>query len=368
MEDYESRVRLKPKSVQKISGGTRLRTHLSRSITVVAALILIVSLTPWASAQVRGKGRLQGTVTDKASSKPVAGATVTISGANTKPIVTKTNAKGQWSAFGLTNGTWSIDIEAKGYQALRGSASVSEMQMAPPIRSEMEAEVVETEVPVGSTISNVPDEVVNAVNEAQELMKATAGDPIEGGGTVTAESVKENSRKAAGLLEVALPQIPTDTEERQRIRTQIQQLLAQAQYKAGDVPKAIETLRTLVAADETNHTNALLLVNLYLEDGKLTEGKALLEKLPEWAVSDPTVFLNVGILFLNKDSAKDAVVYFDKAIALDANKAEGYYYRGLAKLQLKKSAEAKADFEKVIALAPDGPEAKDARQMLDGMK
>ncbi|HEX6640324.1 MAG TPA: tetratricopeptide repeat protein, partial [Thermoanaerobaculia bacterium] len=114
--------------------------------------------------------------------------------------------------------------------------------------------------------------------------------------------------------------------------------------------------------------NALLLVNLYLESGKLNEGKALLEKLPEWAVSDPTVYLNVGILFLNKDSAGDAVVYFDKAIALDATKAEGYYYRGLAQLQLKKSAEAKADFTKVVELAPDSAEAKDARQLLAGLK
>ena len=344
-----------------------MRTLLSRSITVFVALILLVSLTPWASAQVQGKGRLQGSVTDKASKKPVADATVTISGGNTESVVTKTNAKGQWTAFGLTTGTWSIDIEARGYQTLRGSASVTEMQMARAIRSEM-VPAVDFEVPIGSAVKNVPEDAVNAVDEAQDLLSASVGDPIEGGATVTAESVKENSRKAAALLEVALPKIPTDTEERQRIRTEVQQLLAQAQYKAGDVGKAIETLRTLVAADVTNHANALLLVNLYLEDGKLAEGKALLEKLPDSAVSDPTVFLNVGILFLNADSARDAVTYFDKAIALDANKAEGYYYRGLAQLQLKKSAEAKADFEKVIALAPDGPEAKDARQLLDGMK
>ncbi len=346
-----------------------MRTHLGRSVNVVVALFVVLSLTSFASAQVRGKGRLQGSVTDKATGKPVADAKVTISGSNTKPVITKTNGKGQWSALGLIGGTWSIDIEAKGYQALRGSATISEMQMIPPIRSELVPEVVE-EVADGPSIANVPDEVVNGVNQAQELLKAAVGDPTsETDATpVSAETVKENSRKAAALLEAALPQIPTDTEERQRIRTQIQQLLAQAQYKAGDVAKAIETLRTLVAADETNQTNALLLVNLYLEDGKLTEGKALLEKLPDWAVSDPTVYLNVGILFMNKDSAKDAVAYFDKAIALDANKAEGYYYRGLAQLQLKKTAEAKADFEKVLALAPDGPEAGDARQLLAGMK
>jgi Tfp pilus assembly protein PilF len=346
-----------------------LRTRTGRTITVVLALFLMSSLTLPSFAQVRGKGRLQGSVTDKATGKPVADAKVTISGNNTKPVVTKTNAKGQWSAIGLTNGTWSIDIEAPGYETLRGSASVSEMQMAPPIRSELAKVIVEETVPVESGISNVPEEVVSAVNEAQALLRLAAGDPMgDTGATVSADDVKSNSSKAAALLAGALPQIPTDTAERQLIRTQIQQLLGQAYYKAGDITKATETLQALLAGDETNHTNALLLVNLYLEGGKLAEGKALLEKLPDWAVSDPTVYLNVGILFLNKDSAADAVTYFDKAIALDASKAEGYYYRGLARIQLKKTAEAKADFEKVLELAPDGPEANDARQMLAGLK
>jgi Tfp pilus assembly protein PilF len=345
-----------------------VRTHPGRSSTVVLALLVASLVTFVATAQLRGTGRLQGSVVDKATGKPVAGAKVTISGNNTRPAVTKTNAKGQWSLLGLASGTWSIDIEAAGYDTLRGSASLNEKQMVPPIRSELVA--ADVEVPVEAGPTNVPEEVISAVNQAQELLSRSVGDPVSDTDAtlVTAEMVKANSGKAAELLEAALPQIPTDTDERKRIRTQVQQLLAQAQYRGGNLPKAIETLSALVAADETNHANALLLVNLYLENGKLAEGKALLEKLPDWAVSDPTVFLNVGILFLNQDSPKDAVTYFDKAIALDAARSEGYYYRGLAHVQLKNNAGAKADFEKVIELAPNGPEASDAKQMLAGMK
>lgn len=347
-----------------------MHTH-HRSITVVVALFITSFLMLPAAAQVRGKGRVQGSVTDKSTGKPVAGATVTVSGANTKPVVTKTNAKGAWSVLGLVNGTWNIDIEAPGYETVRGSAAVSEMQMSPPIKSEL-APAVEATVPVESGPLNVPEEVVGAVNEAQELLRIAEGDSFTKAdgtsATATADDVKANSSRAAALLENALPQIPADTDDRKKIRDQVQQVLAQAHYRAGNVAKATETLQTLVATDTTNHTNALLLVNLYLEGGKLAEGKALLEKLPDWAISDPTVYLNVGILFLNKDSATDAVTYFDKAIGLDANRPEGYYYRGLANVQLKKVAEAKADFEKVVALAPESPEANDARQMLAGMK
>ena len=270
-----------------------MRTHSGRSITIVVALFLASLATFAATAQMRGKGRLQGSVVDKATGKPIAGATVTISGNDTKPIVTKTNAKGQWSALGLISGAWDIDVEAKGYQTLRGSASISEMQMAPPIRSELAA-AVEAEVPVEAGPTNVPESVISAVNDAPELLSRSAGDPVsESDATpLTAEMVKSNSGKAA----------------------------------------------------------------------------ALLEKLPDWAVSDPTVYLNVGILFMNKESAKDAITYFDKAIALDASKAESYYYRGLAHMQTSNTAAAKTDFQKVIELAPDGPEAGEAKQLLAGLK
>jgi Flp pilus assembly protein TadD len=76
------------------------------------------------------------------------------------------------------------------------------------------------------------------------------------------------------------------------------------------------------------------------------------------------VYINVGILFLNKKSPADAVSFFSKAITMEPKAGEGYYYRGLAYAQLKKNHEARADFEQVIALAPTSPEATDAKSML----
>ena len=76
--------------------------------------VLVVLLAVAASAQMRGTGRLQGSVTDKNTGKPVAGATVTISLPNghTQPIVSKTDSRGHWAAIGMTSGIWNIDISA----------------------------------------------------------------------------------------------------------------------------------------------------------------------------------------------------------------------------------------------------------------
>src|SRR6185436_14565401 len=104
------------------------------------------------------------------------------------------------------------------------------------------------------------------------------------------------------------------------------EVMAQAYYRAGDLPKAIGMLERLNTVDPWSTPDPrlqqrnLLLVNLYLEHGDLAKSNSL--------------------------------SFFNKAIELDANYGASYYYRGLANLQLKKNADARADFQKVIAIAP----------------
>ena len=69
-----------------------------------------------------------------------------------------------------------------------------------------------------------------------------------------------------------------------------------------------------------------------------------------------------------RSNVAQARTYFTKAIEIDPSKADGYYYRGLSYLNAKKNAEAKADFKKYLELAPDGSEAKEAREILQTLK
>jgi len=343
---------------------------MRRFITLAVLLSLVAAVA--ATAQVRGKGRIQGTVVDQETGKPIAGAkvTVAIAGGSTQPIVAKTDAKGRWSALGLVNGTWNVDIEAVGYATSQGTVAVSELQMIPPIKTALTPVKVQ-EVPASTAVQGpIPEEVRAAVTKAQELLVPQAGDmipsadPSQPSKNVTAEDVKANGKQAAQLLEGALPQIPSDTPELQTVRMQVMQVLAQAYYKSGNVQKAIENLEKVYADDSSNTGVALLLVNLYLEAERLADGKAIIEQSPAGTITDPTVYLNVGILFMNNNSVADALTYFEKAVALDATRAEAFYYRGLANLQLKKMDAAKADLQKVVALAPDSSEGRDAKQLL----
>src|SRR5438128_7300117 len=107
------------------------------NLTLITSILHSILIAGYLSAQVRGQGRVHGIITDKETGKPVAGAKVTVTAADTetKPVIAKTDSRGNWAALGLTSGTWNIDIVAEGYEPAHGSASVSELQMSPPIKT-----------------------------------------------------------------------------------------------------------------------------------------------------------------------------------------------------------------------------------------
>jgi Tfp pilus assembly protein PilF len=59
-----------------------------------------------------------------------------------------------------------------------------------------------------------------------------------------------------------------------------------------------------------------------------------------------------------------ALVKVDEALRLDPNNAEGYYIRAWIQLEHGAQAEASADFQKVLQLAPGTVWAREAEQAL----
>jgi Flp pilus assembly protein TadD len=309
------------------------------TILICLAFASTLSAQAW-----RGTGRLQGNVVGP-DGKPVEGAKVTlisVKAGNSGPAPLTTDKKGNWAVLGLIGGQWKVDIEAPGYVAAAGSVELSEMTRIPPIKTRLERAEVVAEVPVETAPTGAPQAAIDAAKAGEELMKA------------------EKYAEAAAQFEIAYQLVPDNKS--------LKMALTNAYYKSGNRTKAISMLEQVVGAEPDNHGTGLLLVNIYLEDNQLDKGRALLARIPESAVTDPFVYTNVGILFLNKEQPADARTYFGKAIALNAAAAENYYYRGLASVQLKDNAAAKADFEKVIALAPDSSEAAESKELLKGLK
>jgi tetratricopeptide (TPR) repeat protein len=309
---------------------------------------LVAATAAVAAEDWRGNNRLAGSVVDKNTGAPVAGAKVMLrKGPRGGPDLTTDNA-GKWAVLGIGAGGWNIDVEAPGYVARQLSISMSEGQRLPPMKIEMEpeakvvqqqAEPAHEEVKIGGTA--VTKEVADAVEAGNQFLQ------------------QSKFKEAVAEYEKAYPTLSSNIA--------LKFALARAYYGAGQIKKAIVLLDEAYKADPTNNQTAVLLANMLLEDGQLEAGKKIIDALPPTALNLDSL-LNTGIALMNKKQPTAAVEYFNRAIALDANRYESYYYRGLALIQAGKPKQAKADLEKVLQLAPDSSEAKEAKEYLKSIK
>ena len=90
-------------------------------------------------------------------------------------------------------------------------------------------------------------------------------------------------------------------------------------------------------------------------------------QLPDGTKIDGTVLLNLGIKSYNEGALDAALAQFERAVTENPQLPEAYYFRGLAHLALGHTAEARADFEKLLEIAPDHARAAEAREFLASM-
>jgi Tfp pilus assembly protein PilF len=324
---------------------------VKKSITIFAMTMLVAGALR-ASEDWRGNNRLSGYVVDKNTGKPVPNAKVMLRiqrGGKGGPDVTA-DANGKWAVLGLNSGVWNIDVEAPGYVVRQiGNLQISEGQRIPPMKIEMEPAVV-----VAAAAPEAPP--VEEVKIGGQVVSKDIAEAVEAGNTaLTAKNFKDavaSYEKASAALPTFMP---------------IRFALARSYYGAGDLKKAVATMGDVYTADPANSRNAMLYANMLLEDGQLEKGKSIVDKLPADAV-DATALTNIGIVLMNKKQPGAARDYFTKVIEANPKDADGYYYRGLATIQAGKAKEAKSDLQKVIELAPDSDQAKEAKEYLKSIK
>jgi Tfp pilus assembly protein PilF len=298
--------------------------------------VLLLCAGGAAAQEWRGQGRVAGKVTDEGGvplESVVVTATLPSSG-NRGPNPNKTNAKGEWSLGGISRGAWALDFSKEGYETLSISVPVSEGSRIPAmvLMLKKKAVVVDPNVAI-----------------REDMLKAAA--------LMEAKKFAE----ARVIYQRLLEQYPT-------VR-QFRPLIARTYHEEGNAAKAIEALRAAVAADPDNVEVTLLLGNMLVEAGQGDEGRKILASIDDSKVTDPTVYLNLGIGMINERKPADAIAWFDRVIARFPAHPDAYYYRGISYLSLQKPAEAKADLQKYVSIAPaDAPELATARKILETIK
>jgi tetratricopeptide (TPR) repeat protein len=277
---------------------------------------------------------MEGRVTD-ASGAPLADVTVRLDlperGGGT---TLKTDRKGRWAVSGIAAGAWHIDFELDGYASRKISVTLpSESSRLAPLE-------VKLEKPAAATVSP----------ETRDTFERAEGAYKDGR---FAEARAEYEKLLALRPDLA-----------PRVHQQIGFCYIQEKQHA----RAVEELEQVLAAEPDNAQVRAIAAQAALEGGLAEKGRELLAGLSEGVIKDPDAFFNIGVNFLNAGLTEDAARYFTKAVSLDPGYVDGYYQRALAYLKLGRTAECRADFEKVVSLAPSGPQAELARKALSQVR
>jgi tetratricopeptide (TPR) repeat protein len=305
---------------------------LAHRYVLVAAMLALAA--PAFAQDWKGMGRLEGRVLDP-DGKPLPDVTVKLNLPSRGGGTTiKTDKKGHWAIGGIASGAWQIDLEAPGYMVKKITLNLpSESARLAPVDVRLEKAA-----PTGP-----PPEVREALEKGDAAFK---------------EGRFADARVEYEKLLALRPEL-ADTLYRQ---------IAFAYSREGNYAKAVEYLDKLVQTDPGNASLKLLAAQEALRGGMLDKGLELLKGIDDSSVKDPEVFYNVAALLLNAQKPEEAIRYLTKAVTVDPAYVDGYFQRGLAYLQLQKTPEAKADFQKVIELAPTGAQAETAKKALQQLK
>lgn len=298
------------------------------------ALGVLTLAAPAFSQDWTGSGRLEGKVLDP-DGKPMAEVVVKLDnpGRGGGPTL-KTNKKGQWAYLGLAAGNWNIDFEAAGYATKKVSVVLpSEVARIPPMEVRLDKAA-----PTGP-----PPEVMEAIAKGDAAYKEGRW----------AEARAEYEKLVALRPDLA---------------TTLSLQIARCYKQEGNIAKQLDYLQKVLDADPGNAAIRTLMAMEAMEAGMLERGMALLEGLDQTTINNPDVFFNIGVGFVNQSKPEMAIGYFSKAIAVDPTYVDGHFQRGMTFLGMQKLAEAKADFLKVVELAPEGPQATAARKVLEQLK
>ena len=294
---------------------------------------LLLGLLVAAPAQAqdwKGQGRLAGVVVDE-DGEPVEGATVQLElPGRGGPDNLTTDKKGKWAILGLAGGRWNVDIGKEGFVTKNMFANVSQGRHMPPLKS-----TLKRAAPAGP-----PPEVVEAIKRGDQAY--------------------QEGRYAEARVEYEkLLELRPDLSE-----TLLMQI-AHCHKQEGNVEKELEYLERVLAQNPGNAQVRTLMALEAMAAGMNERADALLAEIDDVAIQNPDIFYNIGVSFRNQNRAEEAIKYFTKAVTVKPEYVDGYYQRALTYFGANKFAECRADFEKVIELAPDSDQAETAKKALE---
>jgi Tfp pilus assembly protein PilF len=343
---------------------------------LLALALVLLGAVPVLAQAWAGHGRVQGEVKGP-DGKPVEGAKIYLRqgvienldpanpGPGPDPLVT--DKRGRWSTLGLAGGDWTVLIVKEGFMASQGTVHVTEFGPTPPVKvqlKEIPREVIQ-QAQEEAARASATGQARTLLEHGNELLsQARAGG--EGSKAKLGEA-REAYMQGMAKLDEAQPADQAAKDAIAQTRLSVLQTVAGIDAELGHTDKAIADLKRVLEQKPDDPGVLQLMIDLLVREGREEEAKQYIARLPQGAKVDPNAYLNMGIKAFNEGSMDKAFESFDRAVKENPELADGYYYRGLVWMNRGKKAEARADLEKFLQLAPSHRYAADAREFLKAL-
>jgi tetratricopeptide (TPR) repeat protein len=301
---------------------------------------LIVIAAVAASAFGMGEGRLTGKISDVATKKPIANATLVVeaSGARNFHQEFKGEKDGSYRIL-LLDATipYKMTWSAPGYQPYIEQVKLKLGEVMTKDVALVPANAAGAPAAAGGGEAKA-DPATTAYNEGAQLFNA---------GNYP-DAIKKFNEAVA-----AKPDLIAGW-----------QALARAELASKDYPKAIEAANKALAGDPDETDMYAVLAEAYTKTGDTAKAAEAKKKLP----ADPNSLFNDAAKLINSGKDADAEPLLKQAIAANDKFAQAYYELGMVYVRKGNNADAKTNLQKYLELEPNGKDAATAKEMLKYVK
>jgi len=355
--------------------------------TLIGACVAFGLATAAPSHAQLGLGALQGRVVDE-NGKPVAGAEVILEhkGDIALKYTVKTNSSGRWARTGLqavgsgqsadamrnasadpqargADGTWNITIKKDGMEVLIQGVQVP---MGNP-------RVVEDVVLSKATATPPPPANAAAAKPAPARGRMTPKEEAAAREAAALNSLLNEVNTALNANDFGLATTKlTDIIAKQPTCAVCYVHLGDVYARQKDYPKSEVAFKKALELDPSSADAYDRLAVVYNAQGRMDQAAEAAAKAAEIhgaaGGGNATSAFNAGAILVNSGKSAEAQVQFQRAIKLDPSLAEAHYQLGVALISTGNVAEAIKSLEQYLALAPKGPNAQMARDMLPELK
>jgi tetratricopeptide (TPR) repeat protein len=274
-------------------------------------------------AEWRGDVQVQGKITDEAG-KGIDQAKVTFVFVKANDgFFATTKKSGEYSANDIKSGDWRVQIEAPNFVTFRQELKLETKKNT--FNATLKRDNAPELLTKADTLFKSGDNAGARAEYAKVLQDHPELTAINSNIAFT-YGREHNNVEAIKYLDIALQGNPNDP--------QLLQLATATAIQLSDYPRAL----------------------------------GYLGKIDDATLTDPEVLNGSAIALLNKQRATEAITVLTRIIGRFPDSPDAYFYRAYGYLQSEKIADAKPDLEKYLALAPNGPQAAKAKELLGKIK